>query len=387
MSDDFYVEQSYQSGISRLGKSIVGVIFGFIFLIVSFPLLFWNEARAVKTAKSLEEGASVVVSISSDKIDIANENKLVHFTGQATTNQELSDSQFNVSAKAIKLHRIVELYQWKESKREKEEKTLTGGTKKVTTYSYDKVWSENLINSNNFKQSTEHNNPSTKPYESQYLQAEQVRVGAFTLSKSLVNNIDNFQSYDVSKKPISNGVFKVVNGYYYKGNTPNSPQIGDCRVKFQVVNPTQVSIIAKQTQNSLSPYQTNAGRDIELITVGTTTAQEMFKSEQQSNTVITWILRLVGFLLMLFGLLMIASPLTTLLDIIPLVGGFFSSIVGASVFLFSLGVSLVLSLVTISIAWIVFRPLLALSILAFAIAMGGFILYLASQRRRVAIRR
>ncbi|WP_339136467.1 MAG: hypothetical protein WGN25_01115 [Candidatus Electrothrix sp. GW3-4] len=56
MSDDSYTEVTNQSWFSRIGGAIKGIIFGFILFIIAFPLLFWNEGRAVKTYKTLKEG-------------------------------------------------------------------------------------------------------------------------------------------------------------------------------------------------------------------------------------------------------------------------------------------------------------------------------------------
>ena len=69
----------------------------------------------MKTARSLTEGAAAVVSIEADTVDAANDTKLVHFTGEATTAETLSDSTFGMSKLAIKLKRNVEMYQWKET--------------------------------------------------------------------------------------------------------------------------------------------------------------------------------------------------------------------------------------------------------------------------------
>jgi hypothetical protein len=84
MSDDF-TEISSQSIFERIGNSTKRVLFGIILVPAAVVLLFWNEGRAVQTAKSLKEGASIVVSISPDKIDPVNEKKLVHFTDEAET--------------------------------------------------------------------------------------------------------------------------------------------------------------------------------------------------------------------------------------------------------------------------------------------------------------
>ena len=56
MPDPFTVTTNESWG-SRLVNSIKSVIFGFVLFVVAFPLLFWNEGRAVQTARSLEEGA------------------------------------------------------------------------------------------------------------------------------------------------------------------------------------------------------------------------------------------------------------------------------------------------------------------------------------------
>ena len=61
MPDTFSVTSS-QSWGGRLMESIKSVLVGFVFFIASFPLLFWNEGRAVQTAKSLKEGLGAVVS-------------------------------------------------------------------------------------------------------------------------------------------------------------------------------------------------------------------------------------------------------------------------------------------------------------------------------------
>ena len=41
---------------SRLGSSIKGVLTGLALFAAGFPLLFWNEGNAVKTAKAIDAG-------------------------------------------------------------------------------------------------------------------------------------------------------------------------------------------------------------------------------------------------------------------------------------------------------------------------------------------
>lgn len=56
-SDSFTAVTSRSWG-SRIMSSIKGIFFGFVLIVVVVVLLWWNEGCAVKTAKSLTEGAS-----------------------------------------------------------------------------------------------------------------------------------------------------------------------------------------------------------------------------------------------------------------------------------------------------------------------------------------
>ena len=50
MSDDRFTEVTQQSWFSRITGAVKGILVGLVLFVVSFPLLFWNEGRAVQTA-------------------------------------------------------------------------------------------------------------------------------------------------------------------------------------------------------------------------------------------------------------------------------------------------------------------------------------------------
>ena len=54
-----YTEVTRTGYFGRIGNAIKGVIFGIVLFFVSFIILFWNEGRAVHTARTLEEGKSL----------------------------------------------------------------------------------------------------------------------------------------------------------------------------------------------------------------------------------------------------------------------------------------------------------------------------------------
>ena len=91
MSDSFSVVSS-QSWFGRIFESIKSVVFGLILFVVAFPLLWWNEGRAVRTARSLTEGLGAVVSVPADNVDPSKEGKLVHLSGAVKTAAPVADN-------------------------------------------------------------------------------------------------------------------------------------------------------------------------------------------------------------------------------------------------------------------------------------------------------
>lgn len=382
MSVDSFTEVSEQSWLNRGCSSIFGAIFGVVIVILAFPLLFWNEGRAVERYNSLKEGAGAVISVSADRVDPANEGQLVHLTGLATTNETLLDAEFDVSAQALKLQRDVEMYQWKENKDTKKVKKVGGGTRTETTYSYERVWSSSQINSQSFKKPDGHENPSSMLYEEQTYMADKITAGSFTLSRSLVEQINNFERLpiDASSSKIPAAIAdqaKLIDSQIYVGNDPQAPQIGDLRIGFNVVEPTTLSLVAKQIGQTFEAYKTQAGGTIELLQIGSHRAESMFDTAQTENTIFTWILRLVGFVLMWVGFQTILKPLSVLFDVIPFLG----NIVGTGIGIVTFPIAAAFSLITISIAWIFYRPLLAIGLIAISLALIGGAFALTRRRR------
>jgi len=369
MSDDSFTEVSTQGWFSRIGGAIKGLFIGLLLFLVAFPLLFWNEGRAVNRAKTLEEGAGIVVTINADSVNAANDLKLVHASAIATTEETLSDQDFQVSRNALQLRRNVEMYQWQERSETHTEKQLGGSEKTTTKYTYTKSWSSFPIDSSEFKRPEGHQNPDSMRYSSTSLQAQQVSFGAFSLPASMARRIDSFTKVNIdATAPIPAGISGAATHYdggYYIGESPSSPSVGDLRISFEEVKPVTVSIVAQQTGNSFQAYQTSNGGNISLLKIGQLDANAMFQQAQSENTMLTWILRVVGFFLMTFGLRMFVKPLSVLADVVPFIGNLVEFGTGIISFL----IALTLTLLTVAVAWIYYRPLLAAIIIGVAIAL------------------
>jgi hypothetical protein len=357
------------SWFSRLGTSVKNILFGLLLVIGSIVLLFWNEGRAVKTDQSLKEGASAVISVSSEKKDPANEGKLIHFSGLARTPSVLTDVDFGVGGSALKLHRIVEVYQWKENTTSNTVEKLGGGTETTTTYSYDKDWSDNLIGSSSFKEAEAHQNPTSKRFEDKEWIAQNVNVGVYTISEDLLNSLSGYQPLTLTQEMFATlpsttqEQLKLVgNIIYFQTSDATLPEIGNNRIHYESIAPQVISIIAKQSGAALVPYETKNGRTISMIQTGDETAKEMFAGAVANNQMMTWILRFLGMILMFSGFKMILELLPVVASVIPFIG----RILGAGVSLVCALLTLIVSTITIAVAWITYRPLVGIILLLLA---------------------
>jgi hypothetical protein len=163
----------------------------------------------------------------------------------------------------------------------------------------------------------------------------------------------------------------------YIGADPEHPRVGDLRITFLAAAPASASVIGAQAGDGFAPFATRAGDRLLLMSAGQVPAAEMFQDAQTSNTILTWILRAVGAVLMLIGFALLWSPLTTLVSVLP----FLESVAGAGAFLISLLLTLVTAPVVIAVAWFFYRPLVALGVLAVGLAGAFAVSRLAASRK------
>ena len=114
-----FTDVTHQSWGSRLQEQASKSIAGFVLFLAAFPLLFWNEGRAVDVSLALEEGKGAVVPVVADALDASNDGRLIHFSGEAATQDIVADLDFGIEARALKLRRVTEMYQWEEEKEER----------------------------------------------------------------------------------------------------------------------------------------------------------------------------------------------------------------------------------------------------------------------------
>lgn len=205
------------------------------------------------------------------------------------------------------------------------------------------------------------------PFQSQTWPAKDVSFGAaHKLPEFLVNDLVNFENLSAAGAQPKVADAKPNGDGFYIGANPASPAIGDLRISFSVVKPGPASLIAAQAGNSFKPWKSpKTGVDKYKIVAGTHTQADIIQMMMTEAKMLMWILRVVGFLVMAFGLILLTKPLSVAADILPFVG----NIVGAGLGLICFVTAAILSLVTIVIAWIAHRPVIAIVLLVIVVGL------------------
>ena len=353
--------------MKRIGNSFKGILGGIVVIIIGVCLLWWNEGNNVKNLKTTAEMDKTVIDVKSDSIDSKNDGKLIATSGKLINEKELTDSKFGVTVKTPILKRLVEVYQWDE-----ESHTDDDGD---TTYSYEKKWSSDIIDSSDFHNAG-HDNPKSKLYEDEVYTSDDVKVGAFSLSSNQINTLSTKGNFtDFNEETLNTLNLKVSSTYATNSEDLDNPKVGDVRISFIYNNSSDVSVLAVQSGKTFTDFVSSAGKTVNRVMDGTHSGSEMINVIKSENNFLKWILRLVGTLLCVIGFGAILKPISAITSFVPILG----SIVGAAVGLVSFVLGLCLSLIVIAIAWIRFRPILGICLLAI---VGVLVVFLITRGKK-----
>lgn len=101
------------------------------------------------------------------------------------------------------------------------------------------------------------------------------------------------------------------------------------------------------------------------------------KALNKSNNY-TLIIRIITFIMIVIGICLFFSPITTLLGYIPLVGGILKSTVGFIIFVAAIIVSIPLYIMALSLAWLWYHPKVGIPILLIGVSLIAILIYINS---------
>ncbi len=365
MADQF-TEVTTKGWGKRILDSFLGVLIGLALFFISFIVLWKTEGRT-----NYAKIASQALEVSSSKVESEAEGRLVSVTAPLETSGTLGDPGFLKPGAYIRLWRTVEMFAWVEEKHTKTEKKTGGSEVTTTTYNYKKEWTDDPRPSSQFKHPEGHENPPL-PIEAKTYLAERANVGAYAVDLERISLPGTTQlELSPEKLDLPKGSDYTLSGnFLFRGQgTMAEPKVGDIRLSYHVLpSGKKVTAFGKLSGSELVPYLHKGEKRLYRAIFGD--RDEAIALMKQEYKIAGWAGRIIGFLMMWVGLLMMTGPLHTILDVLPFLGKASRFIVG----LLTFPIALVLSLVTIIISMIA-HNVIALIIVMALIVGGGFLLY------------
>ncbi len=204
----------------RAKDALFGFLVGLFLVIFSIPTLWFVEQIAVEDYLVLNRCRKACKRIEdcSEKVNTKYEERPVHITGKTkvinndittTSNrgkeeEEEEEEELNInhdketgfimksSKKAVRLKRVVEMYQWVEKSKKEEKRTV---------YTYDLQWCEHDSNSSQFHMSIGHHNPIRNPslYSTIKNAFNSTYVGSYQLIEEQIQKLHHFQLCPIEK--------------------------------------------------------------------------------------------------------------------------------------------------------------------------------------------
>jgi len=371
MFDDRFHQYNQPSLVRELRSSWLFCLVGLALTIAGTAALGWNEGRAVRTARALEEGLrEVTVPETTAVVFEENQGKLVLVAGALAVPDPLTEETYGISVRAAKLRKVVQVYQWfeTEDQRATNQENLVDPHDHEKTYSYDTDWFDYHIESSSFANTLGHHNPHLDewPANSTLLSNPRVKIGSYLLGAALTDQFTSFTGFTSdSVRPRVEGV-RVYAGLYYHSNNLWQPEVGDYRVQFSYSGRAgeEHTVVGRQSGREVRPYTTEGGEVLAILQEGVRGPQEVFRTEQHTNRTTTWLYRLGGWFAIFIGLHVLGSLLSLALDLQPRLRRLLA--LGSTSL--QLSVSITISLGTIGLGWVVYRPQVGLLLLLLSAA-------------------
>jgi hypothetical protein len=350
-------------------RSIRTISTGLLVLLVATIVLFWNEGRSLRQARALAEGEAVVKTVVTAAIDPQNEGRLVHLAGETSGGQKLHDHDLGIEVAGLRLMRRVEMFQWKE---EHASRSGRGSGETEADFTYSRTWSEEPIDWTRFRFPQDHKNPPMPAITSRSFVAKDARIGAFRIDERIITMLGHGAAFNVPAGATGlahdrlGRPTQAVQGGIFAGDDPAAPRVGDVRISYTVLSHQSVSLAGRQNGDGIVPFRTANGNEILLAQTGMHDAAEMFDFAEGANTAMTWILRLFGAALICLGWRVVLRPLQMIASYVPIADALAAFGVGVAALL----ATLVTAPLVIGIAWLFYRPLNAIVIIAIGGGLG-----------------
>ncbi len=304
------------SFMGKIMNSIGGMLIGFLLIPVSFFVVGYSSCRE-RTTEALRD-AQAVGSASATQPEYA--------TGKIQA-APLGDPPYVRAGNYLQLSRSVQIYAYKEIKGDKE-KNEPARCETHWTSSPDRSLGEGCRGKSNPNIRTPTTNPKVstvrltadgKTYTFNYPQASTYGLPSANIDGSKVTGL------------VENG------GYFYMNqNCAGSPYVGCERISYSGYSydpGAEYTIIGKSSGNTFAQY--TSARDNKYLAFGAGNLSQTMESISSSDFMMTLILFIISVACLGGGMAMIVGPLLSLIEYIPIIGGFGAGLIRVIFFIFA----------------------------------------------------
>lgn len=361
-------------------------------LLAGIALLAWNEYHQAHVGRLYDEAEQSLTALTdTTRVDPALEGKMVHFDAWALVGDSVCDSLYGVGGYFLAVERKVEYHQWVQHQTPEEYFDREGNKQVRTRYYYEHEWCDKPVDSEKFHNEARQNyrNFALTDVTSTTAYSPGAHIGPYELSHELV---DSAAAAPPGSVPFDSGTARfqaavdsttrhgevlchLMGDTLYYGDHPYSPIVGDVRVIFLFRPACHAWVMAQPHGNVLRPF--HASDDYWFTFFRFSDKQfdpeVVIDQERWGQKWLRWSLRVLGWLLIVWGIKGIFSWLVGFFRRIPIIGPVFE--LGLSAVAWVAGT--ILALLTIGVAFIVVRPWLGWTITGLLLIglVGGSILY------------
>lgn len=399
---DSYTTTSKKWYFSRIKDAIVWALFWIGLFIGSFYVLFTNEWTV-----DLSEIAVLSTEINED---ISYEWQFVSKSWEITSSEKIWDNKYIKSWGYIFINRKTEMFSWEEIEHTETDESMWWTETTNTTYTYEKVWSESPDNSESFYKKDWHQNPS-KSISSSNNTVKNANIDKYNFSTAslrlprwvpltIKDDILIKEGWEaLTQKQISLAKMKAkILGEEYKEEinkwifklpytdkyifewfwSLNNPKIWDIRISYKVFNKkTFWTIFWKIKWDNIVKYVHDD--DSSIYHLFNKDRQASIDELHQEYLTSLWIMRLVWFLMMWIGLVLILNIFSILLAVIPFLAQAGRFLIWIATFI----IALVLSSITILI-WMIAHNIFLL-IWTIVLIIGWVFLYMKGKNKKLKV--
>lgn len=350
-------------------RKIVATVVGIILLLAGSAGLFWNEWRSASRTATLLAGERSVVSLAVDAVPTVPPAGLVHLAGEARASETIVDGLFPVRSDGLRLDRTVEMYQWREHRE---------GSGDDREYRYERVWAEGRIPSERFRAGGTRVNPAPPPFASERRYPTEVSIGAFGVAPALVGLLPASEPIVVSGASdvhVGSELYRAASAAF-SNSRQSSPAIGDVRVRFQAVPAGPISVLGGIDGSVVDRWTAPNGKSIAMASPGSTTAEAMLAAAYRSNALATWGIRFAATFVVFIALALLVSRLERHF---PRARALRTELQAGLVLPLGVTLAVAWALVVIAAAWVVFRPLMSLGLIAAGIILLFLLIWMGER--------